>query len=574
MDIMQMMGRAGRPKFDDSGTVVVMTSTDKQQKYQQMVSGSQIIESGLHENLIEHLNAEICLGTIRNVELCIGCLCFLLQSTFLNVRISQNPSRYKLSASAISLSSLCLKDLTALANAGLIEQHDEGMTFVPTDLGRAMAKFYVKFETARSLIMDLPRGATIRKFLEILSKAAEFAEVKYRNDKTYLNGVNREVRFPISGKLKGANDKVNLLIQCSLGSVKFAEQKLQNILNLDTNVVMKHAERLSRFAFEVCVIKKDFSAAESALDLANSISVRAWEQNGHHLKQIESIGPVQAKLLFDAGVKTITDFLMKKPEDIELVKIYLVADIIHRAHLQILNKNRLVGNKLLQFARSFPQLNMIITQVQPYTNNEIEFFVNVFLENPATVKISGKRGMVTAVFMAGVDHVEGDLIDFRRLTMREIQNGKRFSIKFTKRHTAVNVKFILVAEEFVGIRITKSVTVECARTGRGKQSNAVIAKDGRAMEEASNAAEPFAAPAEQSRPDGNISDFGDDFDFDWDEIMEITQNVGTVTVAAEHGQLPTKQQPLQIMDGTSSAGPQTPITPKREPCAHKCARKD
>ncbi|KAJ3374211.1 hypothetical protein HDU84_000891, partial [Entophlyctis sp. JEL0112] len=147
-------------------------------------------------------------------------------------------------------------------------------------------------------------------------------------------------------------------------------------------------------------------------------------------------------------------------------------------------------------------------------------------------------------------------------------------IKFTKRHTAVNVKFILVAEEFVGIRITKSVTVECARTGRGKQSNAVIAKDGRAMEEASNTAEPFAAPAEQSRPDGNISDFGDDFDFDWDEIMEITQNVGTVTVAAEHGQLPTKQQPVQIMDGTSSAGPQTPITPKREPCAHKCARKD
>ena len=48
LDIMQMIGRAGRPQFDDSGVAVIMCSIDKKAHYQSLVSGTQTVESRLH----------------------------------------------------------------------------------------------------------------------------------------------------------------------------------------------------------------------------------------------------------------------------------------------------------------------------------------------------------------------------------------------------------------------------------------------------------------------------------------------------------------------------------------------
>lgn len=69
--VLQMIGRAGRPQFDDrgqdpgwgrtAGTAVIMTRASTKAKYESLVSGLEHIESSLHENLIEHLNAEVVL---------------------------------------------------------------------------------------------------------------------------------------------------------------------------------------------------------------------------------------------------------------------------------------------------------------------------------------------------------------------------------------------------------------------------------------------------------------------------------------------------------------------------------
>ncbi|KAI9350317.1 putative DEAD/DEAH box DNA helicase [Obelidium mucronatum] len=317
-------------------------------KYENMVSGKEIIESSLHENLIEHLNAEVVLGTIPNVELCIE----WLKSTFLNVRMSKNPIRYKdprdkQGTQHMSLDKMCIRDLNLLAQARLIEQRDDGMTVVPTDFGRVMAKYYVRFETAKNVIVDMQKAPTMKKLLESLCDAVELSGLKYRNDKTYLNSINKIIKYPINGKLKTVGDRVDLLIQCTLGSIKLTDAKLLHVIQTDTNVAFKHAERLARFIFEVMRLKQDFQAADAALELSNSIHARTWEKNGHHLKQVENIGPVYTKLLFDAGVKTVREFLSKSPEQLEI----------------ILNKGRLLGNKLLDAAKAFPLLDLNITEV-------------------------------------------------------------------------------------------------------------------------------------------------------------------------------------------------------------------
>ena len=45
LDIMQMLGRAGRPQFDDSAIAVIMTRQEKVSRYERMVQGQETLES-------------------------------------------------------------------------------------------------------------------------------------------------------------------------------------------------------------------------------------------------------------------------------------------------------------------------------------------------------------------------------------------------------------------------------------------------------------------------------------------------------------------------------------------------
>lgn len=122
MDILQMIGRAGRPQFDTSGTAVIMTTFERKTHYENM--GKEVIESCLHDSLMEHLNTEISLGSIKSHQEAI----LWLHSTFLYVRIQKNPSYYRLKncgAEEASLSSekrleaIFLKDLAELETGQL-----------------------------------------------------------------------------------------------------------------------------------------------------------------------------------------------------------------------------------------------------------------------------------------------------------------------------------------------------------------------------------------------------------------------------------------------------------------------
>lgn len=45
LEVMQMVGRAGRPQFDNGGVAVIMTRKEKKVKYEKMISGTEKLES-------------------------------------------------------------------------------------------------------------------------------------------------------------------------------------------------------------------------------------------------------------------------------------------------------------------------------------------------------------------------------------------------------------------------------------------------------------------------------------------------------------------------------------------------
>ncbi|KAK8753914.1 hypothetical protein OTU49_001812, partial [Cherax quadricarinatus] len=110
------------------------------------------LESHLHLHLIEHLNAEIVLGTVTDLGVAVE----WLRSTFLYVRVQHNPRHYKIPQNLQQaqledkLQEMCMREVNALARAGLIVMNEVDVK--PTPPGRLMARYCVSFNTMETFI--------------------------------------------------------------------------------------------------------------------------------------------------------------------------------------------------------------------------------------------------------------------------------------------------------------------------------------------------------------------------------------------------------------------------------------
>lgn len=164
LEMMQMLGRAGRPQFDDSAVAVILTRKQRVNHYERLVAGSEALESCLHLHLTDHLNAEIGLGTVTDMKSAIR----WLAGTFLFIRLRRNPTHYKLKEGASAhdedemLWQICEKDIKLLQETGLVSMEQ----LRSTQFGDAMARYYVRFETMKGLLSLKPK-ATISQIVSV-----------------------------------------------------------------------------------------------------------------------------------------------------------------------------------------------------------------------------------------------------------------------------------------------------------------------------------------------------------------------------------------------------------------------
>lgn len=172
LEMIQMLGRAGRPQFDNSAAAVIMTRSVKARKYEMMVTGREPLESKLHSNLIDHMNAEIGLGTIRDMVSARK----WLKGTFLYVRLQQNPIHYKLEGARTGqaveelVDDICSRDIDLLRDHNLVTGDDY---YQCTNFGQAMARYYVHFDSMK-VFMGIQSKATVS---EIVSYQSSFLHV-------------------------------------------------------------------------------------------------------------------------------------------------------------------------------------------------------------------------------------------------------------------------------------------------------------------------------------------------------------------------------------------------------------
>jgi replicative superfamily II helicase len=244
-----MMGRAGRPQFDETGVACIFVAEDKKTFYKKFLHEPFPVESSLHLQLHDHLSAEIATGSLHCTRDCIEYLTW----TYYFRRLMMNPAYYgllphtsgssttaaaatgdskggkstvpavpgsnELSVAAVEahltkLVNTVTSDLTA---AGLIEMEKvtevgtlvENNSFSATYLGKIASLYYLQYKTVgmlRKRLYDLDdedRVAATQGMFEnndkkkhryqmwqlllVLCDAPEFSELPVRHCEDELN---------------------------------------------------------------------------------------------------------------------------------------------------------------------------------------------------------------------------------------------------------------------------------------------------------------------------------------------------------------------------------------------------
>lgn len=219
-DVLQMIGRAGRPQFDTKGVALVMVKAGKKNFYKRFLYHPFPVESCLTSRLAGILNAEIAIGTVTNVQDCVG----YLDWTFFTRRVRVNPSFYGAKSSddrdiADFLLKVVMNIIDELSKSSCITFDASGLQLAPTHLGIAASDYYLNPQTPLEMETGLKRISQVIKalidssgcdrsfnqnrltlnhishleevavawILYVLSWTTEFSEFPVRHNEEYLN---------------------------------------------------------------------------------------------------------------------------------------------------------------------------------------------------------------------------------------------------------------------------------------------------------------------------------------------------------------------------------------------------
>ncbi|XP_078037665.1 activating signal cointegrator 1 complex subunit obelus [Augochlora pura] len=215
-DVIQMMGRAGRPQFDNSGVAVVLVHDLKKNFYKNFLRDPFPVESSLLAVLPDHINAEIVAGTIKNKQEFLDYLTW----TYFFRRLIKNPVYYNLSAlepHAVNeyLSSLVDRTIKALMDSHCIDFDEDEQIIFPLSMGKIASFYYLSHHTMLRFEQSLNSSLTLDESLRILCNSYEYNELPVRHNEELLNeNLSKMCRYTVDDySYDSPNTKAFILLQ-------------------------------------------------------------------------------------------------------------------------------------------------------------------------------------------------------------------------------------------------------------------------------------------------------------------------------------------------------------------------
>ncbi|KAI1263136.1 P-loop containing nucleoside triphosphate hydrolase protein [Xylariaceae sp. FL1019] len=438
IEVMQMLGRAGRPQFDNSAVAIIMTRLNSVKRYERLISGEEVLESTLHLNLVEHINSEIGLGTIQDLQTAKQ----WINGTFLSVRVCKSPALYDLdnvqnAADANErMKEWCERDVRLLQDYRLY--------------GQAMSRYMMPFETMK-LLISIPRAAQVQEMLATICQTPVFRDIKFKPvERALFRELNKSplILHPIRETVTLPWHKVFLIIQISIGGVEIPTDKDTNYVRLDflreKRVVFERLNRLLRCVTDCKASDGDGLGTKTALELVRSVAANAWEDKPTQLSQIPGFGPVSVRKWIGHGVHTVLSIADKSDADIE----------------RLASRNPPFGRDLLKTLENFPRLTLktdIVESRAPSPGSEsVSVTVRAHLGHSNSKDIPCWNGKIPGlVFMAMTS--DGVLAYLWRGNMRRITQPPGLALKFPVALTAPNqtIDCHFSCEEIVGTLVTR-----------------------------------------------------------------------------------------------------------------------
>ncbi|KAJ5219584.1 hypothetical protein N7468_008788 [Penicillium chermesinum] len=288
-DVLQMLGRAGRPQFDNSGIARIFTQDAKKAFYKHFLHTGFPVESTLHKVLDNHLGAEVSAGTITTKQDALDYLTW----TFFFRRLHKNPSYYGLEISAEEQNTtaaqaiaqdfmvdLVDKSLGDLAESSCVLVDSATGEIDPTPFGKIMSYYYLSHKTIRFLMAHAKREPTFHDVLFWMCSASEFDELPTRHNEDLINAELAE-HLPLSTEPMGnlpmwdPHVKAFLLLQSYMSRI---DLPISDYVG-DQTSVLDQAIRIIQASIDVMAELGYFPACRMLMTLLQCIKSARWPED-------------------------------------------------------------------------------------------------------------------------------------------------------------------------------------------------------------------------------------------------------------------------------------------------------
>lgn len=368
LDVMQMLGRAGRYGLDSEGEGIIITQHSELQYYLSLMNQQLPIESQFIKKLPDMLNAEVVLGTVMSVREAASWLGY----TYLFVRMLRNPSAYGVSEEEVARDStllqrrldLCHTAASILDKHNLIKYDRKSGLFQVTTLGRVASHYYVTHESIKVFNEYLKPSMSDIELFRLFSLSGEFKNIHVREEeKLELAKLVLRVPIPIKEGVEEPSAKVNVLLQSYISRLKLDGFALV----ADMTYVQQSACRLLRALFEVALKRGWAALACRTLNICKMVERKTWCSQSP-LRQFGSIPEVIIKKLEKVSDITWERYYDLKPQDLgEMVKIPKMGKTLHK-YVHMFPKVEMSAS-VLPITRSLLKVSLTITPDFQFDSN-------------------------------------------------------------------------------------------------------------------------------------------------------------------------------------------------------------
>ena len=276
-DILQMLGRAGRPQYDVNGEGIIITSQTELQYYLSLLNQQLPIESQFMKRLADNLNAEVVLGTIRNRDDAVQWLGY----TYLYVRMLRNPGLYGISQEELEEDPFLEQKRIDLIHSAAITldkcnliKYDKKLGKIQvTELGRIASHYYISHNSMSIYNQHLKPMMSIVDLFRVFALSDEFKYIPVREEeKLELQKLLERVPIPVKESVEEPTAKTNVLLQAYISQLKLEGFALM----ADMVYITQSAGRILRAIFEICLKREWAQLSRKALELCKMVTHRIW----------------------------------------------------------------------------------------------------------------------------------------------------------------------------------------------------------------------------------------------------------------------------------------------------------